>query len=51
MEISKSEIDLACIRFQEFTHQHLVESLPQRQASSVWMKIQKYSIALHTGKL
>jgi non-ribosomal peptide synthetase component F len=31
-ELSKSEIDLACVRSQEFTQQHLVESLPEHQA-------------------
>ena len=25
-------MDLACVRFQEFTQQHLVESLPEHQA-------------------
>lgn len=28
----KREIDLACVRSQEFTQQHLVESLPEHQA-------------------
>jgi non-ribosomal peptide synthetase component F len=31
-DFSKIEIDLGCVRSQEFTQQHLVESLPEHQA-------------------
>ena len=36
-ELCKSEIDLACVRSQEFTQQHLVESLPEHQAHIIYL--------------